>query len=199
MDNYKPTSPINKKDPVENKKIEKVVSSAAKTKKKSDIRKFTDVFISEDVSSVKSYIFTDVFVPTIKDLISTVVKDTVDIVLFGGSRRGGTRTTGSKISYRDYYDNRHDRHSEPKARTRFDYDEIIFATKGDAEAVLDQMCAVIDQYGWVTVLDMYDAADLTAPYTANKFGWTNLNTAETVRLRDGNYVIKLPKAMPIER
>ena len=59
------------------------------------------------------------------------------------------------------------------------------------------MDACLDQYGVVKVADMYDAAGLTAPFTANKYGWTSLRNAETVRVRDG-YIIKLPKAMPLD-
>ena len=79
------------------------------------------------------------------------------------------------------------------------YDIITFETRGEAEGVLDEMRNVIDTYNWVTVADMYDIADLTAPsHTANKFGWTNLASADVTRSRDG-YIIKLPKASPIDK
>lgn len=45
------------------KKVDKVVTGNVKRKKKSEVSKFKDVFISEDVSNVKSYIFLDVLVP----------------------------------------------------------------------------------------------------------------------------------------
>ena len=56
---------------------------------------------------------------------------------------------------------------------------------------------VIDSYGVVTVADMYDMAQLTQPYTSNKYGWMNIRNAEVKRVSDG-YIIKLPKAMPID-
>ena len=59
------------------------------------------------------------------------------------------------------------------------------------------MVEIIDNYGFVTVADMYDMVDLTAPYTAAKYGWTNIRTAEVIRGRDG-YMLKLPKAMPVD-
>ena len=64
--------------------------------------------------------------------------------------------------------------------------------------VREQMLDIIERYGFVTVADVYDMADLTAPYTSNKYGWTNIRNAETMRLRDGGFVLKLPKAMPID-
>ena len=56
---------------------------------------------------------------------------------------------------------------------------------------------IIETYGFVTVADLYDMVDLTPPYTANKYGWTNLRNADVVRIRDG-WIVKLPKAMPID-
>lgn len=182
------------------RKIQKVVSTKAKTRENKG-RKLTDIFISEDASNVKSYIFMDVLVPAIKKAISDIVTDGVDMILYGetGGRRK-SRSSGDKVSYKSYYG---DRFSENRDRdrsgnrARFDYDDIIFNTRGEAEAVREQMCDVIDQYGFVTVADMYDMADLTAPYTSTKYGWTNIRNAEAVRVRDG-FVLKLPKAMPID-
>ena len=58
-DEYKSNS-HKSKEVDERKKVGKVVKGKVKTKKKSGITKFTDVFISEDVSSVKSYIIGEV-------------------------------------------------------------------------------------------------------------------------------------------
>ena len=59
MDDYKPNSHKFKEEQKEStseKKVEKVISGTAKSKKKNEIQKFADVFISEDVNNVKSYI-----------------------------------------------------------------------------------------------------------------------------------------------
>ena len=56
---------------------------------------------------------------------------------------------------------------------------------------------VIARYGVVTVADLYDMADRTAPYTSQKYGWMDVSTAETQRVRDG-YILKLPRAYPID-
>ena len=64
--------------------------------------------------------------------------------------------------------------------------------------MLDKMREYVDQAGGlVTVADMYEFSGLAAPYTAVKYGWFNLRTAEVIRGRDG-YYLKLPKAMPID-
>lgn len=204
MREYQPNSHRSKEmraaETTEERKVQKVVNGKVKTKK-NDVRKLTDIFISEDAVNVKSYIFWDVLVPTIKKAISTIVTDGVDMILYGGSGGNSTRkTSSSKISYRSYYDDKHtDRRDGDsyRNRTRFDYDDIVFESRGEAEGVRQQMVEIIDRYGFVTVADMYEMADLTSPYTSNKYGWTNIRNAEPVRVRDG-YILKLPKAMPID-
>lgn len=182
------------------KRIEKVVKGSVKVKKKNDLYKVADIFISDDVKNIKEYVLMDVLVPTVKK----VIMGTIDMLLNGGSGNYASysgRSSGSKVSYARYYDDRKDtrRYAEPaRSRSRFDHDDIIFETRGEAEAVREEMCNVIDRYGFVTVADMYDMAELSQPYTSEKYGWTNLRTADVVRGYDG-YIIKLPKAEPIER
>ena len=62
MSTYKSNSHRSKEE-VENKKVEKVVKGAVKTKKKSGSTRFKDVFIAEEASSVKDYILMDVLLP----------------------------------------------------------------------------------------------------------------------------------------
>ena len=196
MDDLRPNSHKFREDQKDaERKVAKVVTGGVKTKKKSEVRKLTDIFVSEDVSKVKSYILMDVLVPAIKKAISDIVTNGIDMMLYGESR-DRKKTVGDYVSYRNYSDRRDDRR-DTRARTSFDYDDIIFSTRADAEAVREQMDDMIDRYGVVTVADLYDSVQLTAPYTANKYGWTNIRTADIVRIRDG-YVIKLPRAMPID-
>lgn len=182
----------------EERKVQKVVSGKVTTKK-NEVRKLTDIFISEDARNVKSYIFMDVLVPAIKKAISDIVTDGIDMILYGGSGSGRKTKPSNNVSYRNYYEsprNSMSSRNEPQ-RSRFDYDDIVFESRGEAELVREQMVDMIERYGFVTVADMYDMADLTSPYTSNKYGWTNIRSAEAVRVRDG-YILKLPKAMPID-
>lgn len=201
MEDYKPNSHRFKEEeqtnPPAEKKVEKVANG--KVKKKNEIRKFADTFISDDAANVKDYILKDVLVPTICKTIVDIITDSVNMIFLGGTGRS-RRTSTDTVSYRKYYDRRDDRGSSSSARlnsNRFDYEDILFENRGEAEAVLDQMNAVIDRYGVVTVADLYDMADLSAPYTSNRYGWTNIRSADAVRVRDG-YILKLPRAMPID-
>ena len=183
------------------KKVTKVVSGTAKTKKKGDLRKFADEFVSEDMGSVKNYVFTEIVVPGAKRVLSELVTGFVDMLLYGEVRggRSESRSSATRVSYRSYYDKANDRHSSRESRPRhvFDYDEIIFKTRGDAEAVLKQLDDIIYKYDVVSVGDLYDMADLSAPHTAHNYGWTDLRNARVMSTRDG-YIIKLPRALPID-
>lgn len=182
--------------PIE-RKMEKVVNGEAKTRKKSEVKKFASIFIPEDTENVKSYILMDVIIPGIKNAIA----DVVSIMLFGEIGRLGrsNRDKGSKISYQKYYrDDRDDRHdySRPRA-SGFEYDDILFETRGDADLVLDQLDSAISTYGIVSVADLYDLAGITCHnYTANKYGWTDMRNAKVVRVRDG-YILQLPRTVQI--
>lgn len=184
------------KQTAEEKKVEKVVSGTVKTKKKSEIKKLTDVFVSEDASNVKSYILMDVLVPAVKKAISDIVTNGIDMILYGESGNK-KKTSGSKVSYRSYYDNQSDRRTV-STRTRFDYDDIIVETRGEAEQIFDQMQEIIDTYGFVSVSDLYDMVDLTAPFTANKYGWNNIRSADAIRVSGGGYLLKLPTAKALD-
>ena len=197
MDNYKPNSHKYKENQeTSEKRVEKVISGTAKTKK-NEVRKFRDVFISEDISNVKSYILMDVLVPAIKNAIVDIVTDGVNMIFGTGTKQ--KKTSGSNyVSYRDY--SRETKRDDNRVSSgRFAYDDILFPSRGEADAVLEQMDAIIEEYGYVTVADMYDMADLNAPYTGNRYGWTSVRRAEIVRVRGGDYIIKLPRAMPIDR
>lgn len=183
------------KQVAEKKKVEKVVKGKVKVKKKGELGKFAEMFISEDAGDVKSYILMDVIVPLIKKGIS----DTVDMILYGGSG-SGSRRGSSKVSYSSYYDRRDSdrRAAHSTVRTgRYDFDSIVLESRGEAEEVLDRLCELIDTYKVASVADLYDLVGVDFEYTDNKYGWTNLRNAEVVRVRDG-YTLKLPKALPID-
>lgn len=196
---YKPNSHKYKEEqknlPSERKKVEKVVTGKVKTKKKSEVSKFKDIFISEDVSNVKSYIFMDVLIPAAKKAISDIVSNGIDMILYGETRGRKSSSGASYVSYRDY-SRRDDRRDSLRTRVGYDYDDIILETRGEAEDVLERMNELIDTYDVVSVADLYDLVGKSCNYTDNKYGWTNIRNAEPIRVRDG-YLLKMPKAGPI--
>lgn len=185
----------------EERKVEKVITGVAKTKKKSEARKFTDIFVSEDLHSIRDYFVFDVLIPGIKDIIFDALTGSVKRAFWGdrGSSSGKKRPTVDRVSYGRYYDSPRDRRDRGDIRTRnrFDYDDILFDNYADADAVLSALEDVIDRYGMAKVSDLYEFSDIsTNNYQVTKYGWTDLHNAKIVRGRDG-YVINLPRAEPI--
>ena len=186
--------------PTEEKKVTKVVNGPVKTKR-NDVRKLADIFISEDISNVKSYIFMDVLVPAIKKAIYDIVTNGIDMFLYGGSGKGRNNQPGPKVSYRNYYEQKNNGGYRASDNVRqsnaFDYDDIVFNNRGEAEAALQQMKDIVARYGIVTVNDLYEMTPLSAPYTSQKYGWMDVSNVDIVRVRDG-YILKLPRAVPID-
>lgn len=178
------------------KKIEKVTHGKVKVKKRGEMSKLKDVFIAEDTSSIKSYVLMDVLVPAIKKAVRDIVTDGIEMLLYGSTGHGRKSTSASYVSYDRF--SRDDRRYESSVRpvAGYSYNNIVLESRGEAEEVLARMDELMAEYGLVTVADLYDLVGVTGQYTDNKYGWMNIRSAEIVRVRDG-YVIKLPKAQPI--
>lgn len=191
------------------KRVQEVVKSPVKIKK-NEMRKLADIFISEDISNVKNYIFMDVLVPAIKKAIYDIVTNGIDMFLYGGA--GKASSGGAKVSYRSYYDQKNNNNNAPayrgsentnKTNNAFNYQDLVYRTRPDAELVLKQLQDVIAKYGVATINDLYDSIpdnmmpDVPVPFTTTSYGWMNLNNVKAVRVRDG-YVLTLPKAIPVD-
>ncbi len=204
MDEYKSNSYKSKekrKGFVPEEKVRKIITGTAKHKKKNEIQKFAEIFISEDVNNLKSYILIDVLIPTIKKAIRDIVVNGTDTILNGGKSNGTKGFTASKVSYRSYWDKENDRknYNPPRIKIGYSYDDVILDSRGEAEEVLLRMHELISEYGLVRVADLYDLVGISGSYTDNDYGWTNLRNADVIRLRDGSgYLIKLPKALPLD-
>lgn len=202
LEQYKPNSNKYKEEQAANvkkdeKRVEKVVTGKVITKKEGFFTRMFKGFISEDAKDVKSYVFGDVLIPAIKKAISDIVTDGIDIILYGESRGKRGRSTADRVSYRNYYD-RSDSYRRPApSYNDYSYDNIILETRGEAEEVLARMDELMDTYGLVRVADLKDLVGITGTYTDNKYGWTNIRSAEVVRVRDG-FTIKMPRAVVID-
>lgn len=190
---------MEKKALPERKRADKIIHGKVKTKK-NNVRKWTDTFISEDVSNVKNYIFMDVIVPSIKKAIYDLVVGALDMSLYGGNGKG-KRPTSDKISYRtDYSDisrRGERRYDNSRSSSTYNYDDIVVETRAEAETVLIRMDEIMAEYGTVRVADLYDLVGATGQYTDNNYGWTDIQSARVVRVPDG-YKIKMPRAIALK-
>lgn len=195
MEEYKSNSHKSKereKNNLPEKRVKKIVSGSVKTKKKSGINKLAGIFVPDDVDNVKSYIFEDIVVPAVKDIILDAVK-----ALLGINAKGGRKSTVSKVSYRKYYDEPSTRRNYNSQSSGCDFDDICFDTRAEAENVLSAMDDIIASYKIVSVADYFDLVGVDGPWTGNSYGWTDIRSARVMNTRDG-YIIKFPRANPID-
>ena len=166
--------------------------------KQNNTRKLTSIFISEDVGNVKSYIFMDVLVPAVKKAVSDIVRDGIDMLLYGEPHGSKGRSSNLPyVSYNKVSSNRREERRASTVRAGYSFDDIVLDNRGDAEEVLYQLDGILESYGVVSVADLYDLVGLPHNFTDNKYGWTNLRSAEVSRSRNG-FVLKLPRANPID-
>lgn len=200
MENYKPNSRTSKsqeKEEPKKEKIEKIVKGTVKTKKKNI---FSNIFNTIDFSSIAEYIVQDVLIPTFKDGL----EDTVSMMIRGGEPRRGSsrRSPSSRVSYRSYYDRDDRDYNREKDKDRgrrssgYAYDDIILETRAEALEIISRMEELIDVYGMASVADLYDLVGISGVHTDNKYGWTDIRSADTQRIREG-YLLKMPRAIPL--
>lgn len=82
---------------------------------------------------------------------------------------------------------------EPRVRS----EDVIFQERGEAEAVLDSLCQLINDYGHATVADLDDLIGNIGIFKNNQRGWTELKDVQIKQIIHG-YIIELPASQPIE-
>jgi hypothetical protein len=182
----------------EEKRVTNPVAKASGKKKKTALSKFAENFIQEDIGNVKSYIITDVLIPTIKKAISDVVSNGVDMILYGadGRRDRGTSTISriTMVPYNNMFGAKKQQRQVDRQSNVYDYGEVIVDSKTDAENVLTAMDEIVDKYHMASVADLYDLVGEVGNTTDHRYGWTDFSKARAERMRDGRYIIKTPRA-----
>lgn len=191
-------------------KIESVVTGEVGKRKTPLGKRFAETFLGGDARSTANYVVLDVLVPAFKDMMSDAVSQAIDRMLFGeraGGRRGGSRPSGASgyVNYnrmgrsggnRDRVE-REDPRMSPRARTTHNFDEIILATRIEAETVLNRLEDLIRDYETATVSDLYSLVGISPSFTDGKWGWDELPGARVVR-DGGGYLLDLPRPKAVE-
>lgn len=214
MENFPPNSnrakaPTESASP-EREKIEKVVTGEVNQRKKSLGKRFAETFVGGDARGTFQYVVFDILVPAAKDMAADAVSQGIERMIFGESRTGGrsrgrsSSGVGGYVSYNRFGPNSRSApaREEPrtmsrKARVNHDFDEIILATRHEADHVIERMFDVLSRYEVVTVEDLYNMVGITGSYTDAKWGWTSLQGARAIRDRNG-YLLDLPKPEPVD-
>lgn len=194
-------------------KPERKSRAVAKGKRQESKKKngLIGTFISEDADQIGGYIFNDVLLPAIKKAVTDIVIDGIQMLLYGDVKRSRSdrdrRSGYSYVSYDRFYDRYdddrryrdRDRDRDRDRRRGYSPDTIVYDTRGEAEDVLEQMDAVIEKYGMVKVSDMCEFSAISSNYTDEKYGWTNINSAEVMRTATGDgWTIRMPRCKPLD-
>lgn len=192
------------------KRFSKVTSGKVNAKKKSELRKFADIFVPGDIQKVKHSIIYDMIIPIVRDSIVSIINNSVNMLFYDGAQNSAPRTNfSSTASWNNpgasrqwggsrYWSSSNSQQYQPSySNAPADYRDVIFSSRRDAEEVLEAMCTAISDYGKVTVADYYDLAGITSEYTDNKYGWYDLRGIG-IRAVNGGFVIVLPKAVALK-
>ncbi len=178
------------------RRVEKVAN--ASVKQKSDFKKFSEEFIIEHLTKAKQYAIQDIIIPACKEAMASIFS----ILIYGEAGRIGAPARGGSTIRRSYdrdYDRNRNNRAQARPKNAFENEDIIFATYGEAEYVLEELRAAIRTYEFARVLDLYDACELTPPATGANFGWANLDNVKPARLLDGSgYYLPMPRPMAID-
>jgi len=192
------------KEPIKHVKG-KVVTGSVLDKNKIGPLKWWRMIFEEDAKTVVKYLGTEVLVPKIKDTVYDLIISGVGRSIYKDDRKRGGNSTGEKVSYSSYYVSGGSKSvSRPKEQevvdnNKLDYKNMLFADKSDADNVINGMISIIETYQQVTVADLYDLVGKTAPFTDNKFGWTDkdVHLFGVKRVRAG-YLLELPTAYALD-
>ena len=190
---YPSNSNKSKEPQQEKKRPEKVATGVVVKRKKNWYERFFHTVFSDEADTLSSYIVMEVLVPAFRNLLYDTVSQGAERALYGESRRSSASRTG----YTNYSAASSGRNpSRPvlsrQARASHDFDDIVLATRPEADEVLDALREMIELYNQATVADLYDLVGVTTDFTDNAWGWTDLRGA-TVRPIRGGYLLNLPR------
>lgn len=186
--------PSNSHKSKEDKKINPVVKDF-KIKKKNPGKKFSENFLGDDLNNVAKYVGSDVILPAAKDLISKIISNGIDRLLYGDAKPVSRSKKDAYRSYDSYYGYTPDKKEQRTPRERIHYaDDIIVNSREDAENIIDSLRENIERFGLTTIADLYALVGRSSTAIDNKYGWTKNNIQDITykRYKDG-FEIVVPK------
>lgn len=217
MEDYPSNSQTPASEP--DKDIKKVISSTPSRRKQPLGARFKETFLSGvDSHSVFDYVFKDIIVPSIKNLFVDASTQAVERAIFGDSYRsrssyryngGGSGTGSTPTNYGRYGQSSTPpwqrnatttprRDVSPEGRAQHNFDEIVLDNRGEADRVVEMLHEIHDQYQMVSVADLYALVGISAAYTDQNWGWTDLSGTRVMPIRGRQFVIDLPRPIPIK-
>lgn len=182
--------------------VEQVTTGTVIMKKAPLGQRFKSIFFGGDGRSAVRYIAADVLLPAIRNLVVDATTKGIERMVYGEATQR-RRPTGYGYTSRIQYNNPVSRTEVRPARLpdqppsmrslRREPHELVLASRDEAELVLERLMDIIETYEIATVADLYQLTGLPASHVDNKWGWTNLKSADVKQVREG-YLLDLPVA-----
>ena len=194
-DKYRSRSTLNGNvgAPAEEKKedvVTPVVSKPAVVKKRGVFASF----IKEDLSSVGRYILGDILMPALKKTVVDMICNGANKMFYGSAKQYTDYSDKSARTSIRAYNERTTMRRDPDSF--YPYNDVIFPSAQEAEEARRRLRERIYRNGYVTVAYLYQLADWAYDPVARNYGWSNLDFAQIIPVKDG-YWLKLPRAMEI--
>lgn len=195
-----------KEKEVPKKEVVKIVSVDATIKPAPIHKRIKAIFFSGSARSASRFVFIEVLIPALKNMVAEGTSKGIDKMLYGESPRSrfGNEPGRSRYSYNNPVFRGDPRERSvmypdqpPRAITRHaPVGEILLNSRIDAENVVEELANMIEKYEVASVADLYELVGLPSAHTDNKWGWSQLKYANVRQTRDG-YLIELPPAEAI--
>lgn len=188
----------------EEKNLEKVVTGEVVVRKQGFGRKFKGLFFGEDFKNVCSYVYEEKIIPGIQNALFDAIVGGADRALWG-RRKSPTTHQHPGMRPRIQYNNPDRGRLDPRTMSarlpnqpphrsqvnRREANDIVLASRDDAKQVLDMMDNCINKYEVVSLADVYEILGLPKATVDQRWGWTNITSADIRQIRDG-YLLELP-------
>lgn len=189
---------------VPEKKVEKVISSEVVQRKKPVGRRFKELFFGGEFQGAMKYIAGEVLLPALRNLIVDASTEGIRRMVYGESAAARRRhiELQSRVSYntpmrRDpRLDARLPDQGPRPIPSRANANEIVLASRSEAELVLERLMDILDTYQVASIADLHDLVGLPSTHVDNKWGWSYLANATIRQIREG-FVLELPPTEPI--
>lgn len=186
--------------PEDNKERRQVHQVAHGTKRKETVLdKAGRLLLAEDARTVGEVMIEDYIIPSIKNAALSAF----EMLLFGStSKRGRTTDVGHTPYYSysssqsTYGANRVDTRLAPRSN-RFDYVDYEFDTLDDVMIVIEELSALIREYGYARVADCHQSIGISGNYTDGKWGWTDVRDLRWAR-RGSRYILNFAPPIPLD-
>jgi hypothetical protein len=192
-----PVAPREKKEPI--------IAGAAKVKRPIT-RRFFSGLLAETPRAAAARIGQEVLIPQMKMGLEAAVHAFISNMFWSS----GYRPPSAMVQKATLLGKHHINYSNPsgissqqsqhpqqqitsaREQSTGKYEDVRCPTLPEAQKLLTQMLAYLQEYPVVTVADLYEWAEITPAVSDNSFGWTDLSEARIVPGR-GGFILEMPR------